>query len=176
MGPERVVEGSSGFQQQKEGKSTETAASSVLEPPRGHTILVKKELMCWSSKKLTLGLFGHWPQAAGGVMSMNMVIPQHSQHSGWRTGCLLPHTSFPLIPSSVVVQGTCSRWPLEWQLQPARNPVLSFSHHCRGNVNLFSACTQPNSGPGKWMLCKHWQPADRRAVLWGHAWRTCLRG
>lgn len=65
------MEGSSGFCQQQEGKSSKTAASSVLEPPRGHIALLQKELTCWNSKNLTLGLYIHWPQAAGGVMSMN---------------------------------------------------------------------------------------------------------
>lgn len=93
------MEGSCGFHQQQEGKSSKTAALSVLEPPRGHIILLKKELTCWHSKKLALGFYIHWPQAGGGVMSMSTVISQHSQLS------LLPHTSFPLIPSSVMVQG-----------------------------------------------------------------------
>lgn len=40
--PEGVVEGSSGFHQQQEGKSSKTAASSVLEPPRSPIVLLKR--------------------------------------------------------------------------------------------------------------------------------------
>lgn len=145
--PPTAGEGSGGFRQQQEGKSSKTATSSVPKPPRGPHHLAEKGAHVLGKLKIDLRLLSHWPQAGSGITGMNVMPPSAptTRHPGDRLP-LLPHASSPLIPGGAV-QGTCSRQPSKGsssqpETLPLRSPRLPWQLQCQPLLCLHPAQLQ----------------------------------
>lgn len=178
--PPTAGEGSGGFHQLQEGKSSKTAASSVPEPPGRPRHLTEKGARVPGKIKIDLGLFSHWPRAGSGITGMNMVPPpRHLQHG---TRGQAPFGPVHLVASHPQQWGTRDMQlvALERQLQPARNPATALPSPATAAATPASPLPAPSPAPAQGHShpvrhgCLRREGTRLGDVPWGHAWGSPL--
>lgn len=174
--PPTSGEGSGGFHQLQEGKSSKTAASSVPEPPGRPRHLTEKGARVPGKIKIDLGLFSHWPRAGSGITGMNMVPPAPAPAARrLGTGCLWSCAPHPISSPAVGYMGHAAGGPRKAapaSQKPCHHAPLACHHS--SDAGLSSACTQPSSSAGAQPPHAPWQPAERRDTPGRRALGSCL--